>query len=500
LAKCISQRITVRSFHVPANQVIYSSLIGVYTRLKTTAIEVLAEHLKTTRQLDEIGGFGYLMQVSARIPTTAQADYFIEKVRELAVLREIIVKATAAVEKAYLYQGDLAAFVGDIESDMADVFRQSRGESTWDIKSFVDLELPPRDDTTLLLGKWRYLYRGATAFVVGPSHVGKSSLCFQWAVEASLGRSFLGIPTHGKLKVLIVNGEDDEYDGAEVNASLIDELQLTEEQKAEVRQRVFWTVSREETGDEFFATLTRAIAKSRPDIVAINPLNAFNDLDITKPAEATKLRKLLNKANPTQSFAWMIYHHTNKPPGATQAKVERNWNEHMYNMTGAADLTNMARVVINIEPQEEQGEFKIRLSKRGKRAGVEKRVAASPGAMAEYGVEIVTEIAAKHSKRVLKLEDGRTIPVQHWSTSDYVSPAKDAKAKKTIDLDFAEFRQALASKFSGQQNARPAPALYAVAHMVKTALPKKAFDEMLTKALSTGELAKSEKGYYLPPT
>ena len=38
-------------------------------------------------QLDEIGGYAYLTQVSSRIPTTAQSNYFIEKVRELTKTR-----------------------------------------------------------------------------------------------------------------------------------------------------------------------------------------------------------------------------------------------------------------------------------------------------------------------------------------------------------------------------------------------------------------------------
>ena len=68
---------------------------------------MLAEELKTARLLDEIGGFAYLMQVSGRIQTTAQADYFIEKVRELHLLRELIKVSTSAVEQCYSYQGGL---------------------------------------------------------------------------------------------------------------------------------------------------------------------------------------------------------------------------------------------------------------------------------------------------------------------------------------------------------------------------------------------------------
>jgi len=46
-------------------------------------------------------GYAFLTQISSRIPTTAQAGYFIDKVRELRLLRELIRSATGAVEECY---------------------------------------------------------------------------------------------------------------------------------------------------------------------------------------------------------------------------------------------------------------------------------------------------------------------------------------------------------------------------------------------------------------
>jgi replicative DNA helicase len=81
-------------------------------------VAVLAEELKTSRQLESIGGFAYLTQISGRIPTTAQAQYFIEKVRELYLLRELIKVATGAVESCYSYQGGLEEFIDKVEQDI----------------------------------------------------------------------------------------------------------------------------------------------------------------------------------------------------------------------------------------------------------------------------------------------------------------------------------------------------------------------------------------------
>jgi len=68
-------------------------------------VAVLGEELKTAKQLDAIGGYAFLTRVSGSIPTTAQAGYFIERVREQHLLREIIRSATGAVEDCFNFTG-----------------------------------------------------------------------------------------------------------------------------------------------------------------------------------------------------------------------------------------------------------------------------------------------------------------------------------------------------------------------------------------------------------
>ena len=93
------------------------------------AFSVLAEELKTSRQFEAIGGYAFLTQVSSRIPTTAQAGYFIEKVRELHLLRELIRSATGAVEDCYGFTGGIDEFVDRIEQNLFAVTQSRVSES-----------------------------------------------------------------------------------------------------------------------------------------------------------------------------------------------------------------------------------------------------------------------------------------------------------------------------------------------------------------------------------
>lgn len=100
LARCKEQGITPRSFFSPANSLIFSRLLSLQERGQPADVAILAEDLKATGNLDAIGGFAYLTQVSSRIPTTAQAPYFIERVRSLQRLRDLVALASSTLEDA----------------------------------------------------------------------------------------------------------------------------------------------------------------------------------------------------------------------------------------------------------------------------------------------------------------------------------------------------------------------------------------------------------------
>jgi replicative DNA helicase len=116
VARCLEARIGPESFFVPAHGIIFEKLRDLYGRQVPIDIAVLAEDLKVSRQLDAVGGYAFLTRVSGSIPTTAQAGYFIERVREQHLLREIIRSATGAAEDCYGFTGGIDEFVDQIEA------------------------------------------------------------------------------------------------------------------------------------------------------------------------------------------------------------------------------------------------------------------------------------------------------------------------------------------------------------------------------------------------
>ena len=137
IARCLEARITPECFYSPANRLLFEIIVEVYQKSPPVTLEVIAEELKTRRQLEAVGGFPYLMQVTGKIPTTAHAGYFIEKVREKHLLRELIKTATGAVEQAYGFTGGLEEFVDKVEQDLFKVTQDRVSDSAQEIKESI---------------------------------------------------------------------------------------------------------------------------------------------------------------------------------------------------------------------------------------------------------------------------------------------------------------------------------------------------------------------------
>ena len=129
ISRCLEARIRPESFYDTKHGIIYERLLELYNRQAPIDVSVVAEELKTSRQLDAVGGYAFLTQVSSRIPTTAQAGYFIDKVREQSLLREMIRSATGAVEDCYNFSGGIDEFVDQIEQRIFTVTQNRVSES-----------------------------------------------------------------------------------------------------------------------------------------------------------------------------------------------------------------------------------------------------------------------------------------------------------------------------------------------------------------------------------
>ena len=220
ISRCLEARIKAESFYSQANGTIYECLVALYNRQVPVSSGVLAEELKTSKQLEAIGGYPFILQVSSRIPTAMQAGYYIEKVRELSLLRDIIKAGKNAVEDCFNFSGGIDEFVDQVEqrifavtqnrvSESAKHMREStreamgivnqmmmkKGEMTGVTSGFIDLDKLTwgfqRQEMIILaarpsMGKTSFALNLAEAAAMPPKGVGVGVLVF--SLEMSAGQ------------------------------------------------------------------------------------------------------------------------------------------------------------------------------------------------------------------------------------------------------------------------------------------------------------------------
>lgn len=134
ITTCVEARLSAESFYDPANRVIFELLGEIYRAGHPVDEIVLAEELRKRGLLDSIGGMTRLNEITNRIPTTAHRAYFVEQVKETALLRKLIQTATTTIEGCYQFQGGIEEFVDKVEREMFGVTQERASDSAKEMK------------------------------------------------------------------------------------------------------------------------------------------------------------------------------------------------------------------------------------------------------------------------------------------------------------------------------------------------------------------------------
>ncbi len=349
--------------------------------------------------------------------------------------------------------------------------------------------VPDANDPTVLLGD-RFLNRGDGMVISSTSGMGKSSISLQQAVCYALGRDFMGIRPNGPMRSLVVQSEDSDGDIGEVWVSIRHCMKLSPEDEALVTERVMIVTERVRRGVEFVAHLRRLIGRHKPDLVWINPLQAFIEGDVTEGRDLGDfLRAGLNSLNEPPTFGFVIVHHTTKP-ATGRDRSDRQWHEVMYDMAGGAEIINWARAIMSLRAAGEPGEFSLVLAKRGIRAGVTREVEQGAGVRDEA----VTTLYLKHSDEQIELP-GRKKRLRciFWEPR---TPAADETRKASVGTgagskrgySFADFRDAFPKTEDAACGFRR---IHAVAKDMKP-IGVSAFYNVIDDAMEAGAIASSK--------
>lgn len=224
--------------------------------------------------------------------------------------------------------------------------------------------------------------RGHFALFVAPSGYGKSVISTQAFVPWALGKpAIFGSDPLVPLRIAVIQAEDDDTEMGEFRRDhrlghQAEGLSLDEILEAEKRVYDWSPYFRGKVGDAFLRALDLALRRQHTDVVVLNPLQSYTDIDLAKNKEITEF--LRNGIDPILSkfrVFMLCVHHTNKP-NIDKSKGGAFGDDAVsaYVGAGGAELTNYARSVTFMRrctPKEcaIENSFYLIGSKRGNRLG-----------------------------------------------------------------------------------------------------------------------------------
>ena len=118
LGRCMEQSIGPDHFYHHSHQLIFEALMDLHQDNQEADEILLAEKLSTNGHLDNVGGQEALIQLTSRIDTTAHAPYWLDIVKQKALLRKCIYVAFEIIDGANQLQGSVDDFLAGMEQSV----------------------------------------------------------------------------------------------------------------------------------------------------------------------------------------------------------------------------------------------------------------------------------------------------------------------------------------------------------------------------------------------
>ena len=361
------------AFYDLRHRKLYEVLKRLWSKYKAFDLITVHSYLKKKGWMDEVGGIPYLSECMDYVPSAANLPNYIGICREKYELRKIITTCSDVVGRIYDYEGNLDELKFIVQSELSEVLGDDGKPVDGDSSTWTDLlEFETDNDRNTVIGMkdsrtTRWLCRGQSAWLIGPSGVGKSSLMLQMGVAWAANRPAFGITPARALRVLVVQAENDKGDMAEMAKGIETGLGLAFNEMVQRNIRVRSVTGK--IGQTFCAWLRKEIEAHRADLVLVDPLLSFAGIDVSRQDQASQFCRIwLDPVLRDTGAVLISVHHTGKPPRKDGKEAPQTLNEMAYQGIGSSELVNWARAVMFLQPAGE-GQFRFMMAKRGKRAG-----------------------------------------------------------------------------------------------------------------------------------
>ncbi|OCS84419.1 replicative DNA helicase [Caryophanon latum] len=124
-------------FYRSAHQKIFETFIRLSDRGKGIDVVTVTEELSSKKELENVGGVAYIMELANAVPTAANVGHYAKIVEEKALLRRLIHVATKIVEDGYTREDEVESLLGEAERKVMEVANRKNASDFRHIKDVL---------------------------------------------------------------------------------------------------------------------------------------------------------------------------------------------------------------------------------------------------------------------------------------------------------------------------------------------------------------------------
>lgn len=137
LDQCVEQQVSKEHFYQTTHATLFEVLLELGRDNKPIDLITVTQELSDRKLLDAIGGAAALADLFTFIPTAANADYYLQILREKFLLRQVILTCTEFAARSYEEQGDVRVLLDEVEKRVFEIGEQRFRGQLPSIKSEV---------------------------------------------------------------------------------------------------------------------------------------------------------------------------------------------------------------------------------------------------------------------------------------------------------------------------------------------------------------------------
>lgn len=129
--------IKAEDFYREDNKEVFSAIFDLFEASKPIDTLSIKEQLRLRGTLDAVGGIAYIAELSSKVPTSANIEYYAKIVEEKSILRKLIHSSTDIVNMGYNANEEVQVIVDTAEKKIFDIVQKRNVKGFTPIKNIL---------------------------------------------------------------------------------------------------------------------------------------------------------------------------------------------------------------------------------------------------------------------------------------------------------------------------------------------------------------------------